>query len=56
MPPNVKLSGLTVNPLVKKLASGASTLVSIKYDALFRDLTHSALESLKNPKKEEPVV
>jgi hypothetical protein len=41
---------------VKKLASGASTLVSIRYDALFRDLTHSALESLKTTKKEEPVV
>lgn len=56
MPPNVKLSGLRVNHLVKKLASGASTLVSIKYDALFRDLTHSTQESLKNPKKELPVV
>jgi len=38
---------------VKKLNSGASTLVSIRYDSLFRDLTHFALENIRNPKKEE---
>jgi hypothetical protein len=51
--PYSKISGLTVNPLVKKLNSGASTLVSIRYDSLFRDLTHFALENIRNPKKEE---
>jgi hypothetical protein len=35
------------------LNPGGSTLVSIRYDSLFRDLTHFALENINNPKKEE---
>ena len=31
VPPNFKLSGLIVNPLVAPLAGGKSTLVSVKY-------------------------
>ena len=40
VPPNPKLSGIMVNPLVQNLASGKSTLVSVKYTSKFRDLTH----------------
>lgn len=40
VPPNPKLSGLMVNPLVQSLAAGKSTLVSVKYTSKFRDLTH----------------
>ena len=45
VPPNTKLSGLTVNPLVKKLQAGQSTLVSVKYTSKFRDLTSQALQN-----------
>jgi hypothetical protein len=31
VPPNMKLSGLIVNPLVIPLAAGRSSLMSIKY-------------------------
>jgi hypothetical protein len=44
VPPNVRVSGIIVNPLVKSLKGGQSTLVSIKYTSMFRDLTHSILE------------
>ena len=45
------VSGLTVNPLVKNLKPGKATLVQIKYDSDFRDLTHAGLEAALNPKK-----
>lgn len=40
VPPHPEISGLMVNPLVKPLDGGKSTLVSIKYSSLFRDLTY----------------
>lgn len=46
-PPNGKLSGIVVNPLVKNIAAGQSTLVSVKYNSLFRDLTNASLENAK---------
>jgi hypothetical protein len=49
VPPNSKLCGIVVNPLVKTIPAGTSTLVSLKYSALFRDLTHAALEASKKP-------
>ena len=49
MPPHPTLSGLIVNPLVKDLEAGKATLVSIKYNSKFRDLTHKALEDVINP-------
>jgi len=36
-PPNPKLSGLMINPLVKTLSAGSSMLVSMKYLAQFRE-------------------
>ena len=42
VPPLGKVSGLTVNPLVKPIEAGKSTLVSVKFDARFRDLTYSS--------------
>jgi hypothetical protein len=39
VPPNSKLSGLTVNPLVNTIKAGGGGLVSIKYNSKFRDLT-----------------
>jgi len=41
--------GLTVNPLVKPIEAGKSTLVSIKFDSKFRDLTYSSYESITAP-------
>ena len=40
VPPNFKLSGLTVNPLVNTLKAGGGALVSLKYSSKFRDLSH----------------
>lgn len=40
VPPKNSISGLTVNPLVKPIEAGKSTLVSIKFDSRFRDLTY----------------
>jgi hypothetical protein len=40
VPPSVHLCGIIVNPLVKTIPAGTSTLVSLKYNSLFRDLTH----------------
>lgn len=51
VPPLNAVSGLTVNPLVKNLKPGRATLVQIKYDSNFRDLTHQGLEAALNPKK-----
>jgi len=49
VPPNYKLSGIMVNPLVSNLKAGGSTLVSLKYTSKFRDLTYQAMENLRNP-------
>lgn len=49
VPPNAKLSGLTVNPLVKPVGAGRSTLISLKYQSHFRDLTHSSLKDALYP-------
>lgn len=40
VPPMQALSGLTVNPLVKPIEAGKSTLVSVKFDSSFRDLSY----------------
>lgn len=53
VPPLQALSGLSVNPLVKTLPAGRATLVSIKYDSDFRDLSHASLDAALNPKKQE---
>jgi len=42
VPPTNGLCGLTVNPLVKPIEAGKSTLVSVKFDSLFRDLTYKS--------------
>lgn len=53
MPPTKEISGLTVNPLVKPIEAGKSTLVSVKFDSKFRDLTYAAYEEMTAPKKSE---
>ena len=40
VPPVNTVSGLTVNPLVKPIEAGKSTLVSVKFDSRFRDMTY----------------
>jgi hypothetical protein len=52
VPPNSQLSGLTVNPLVNTLKAGGGSLVSIRYNSKFRDLTFAALDAINNPKTE----
>ena len=42
VPPVNAVSGLTVNPLVKPIEAGKSTLVSVKFDSCFRDLTYKS--------------
>lgn len=53
VPPNPRVSGIIVNPLVKALKGGQSTLVSLKYTSKFRDLTHEILEKIGDPIEEE---
>ena len=50
VPPNFQLSGITVNPLVIPMSSGRKALVSIRYNAAFRDLTASSLADIYKPK------
>mmetsp|Transcript_1592 Transcript_1592/g.2347 ORF Transcript_1592/g.2347 Transcript_1592/m.2347 type:complete len:117 (+) Transcript_1592:1905-2255(+) len=45
------LSGLTVNPLVKPIEAGKSTLISVKFDSKFRDLTYQNYEEIMAPAK-----
>ena len=49
VPPNPKVSGIMINPLVKTLEAGKGTLVSIKYDSKFRDLTHQSFTEMNKP-------
>ncbi len=53
VPPNVQISGLIVNPLVTQLEAGKSTLVSIKYNSMFRDVTYKTVDELFKPKSKE---
>jgi len=55
VPPKNCFSGLTVNPLVKPIEAGKSTLVSIKFDSKFRDLTYASYEELTAPLKNTEV-
>ena len=43
------MSGLTVNPLVKPIEGGKSTLISIKYNSEFRDLTYTKMQEIIKP-------
>lgn len=52
VPPNPKISGLMVNPLVMSLTPGKSTLLSVKYTSKFRDLTHKFMKDMFNPVNE----
>ena len=49
VPPMKGVSGLTVNPLVKPIEAGKSTLVSVKFDSAFRDLTYKSHADLTAP-------
>jgi len=51
VPPMKSLSGLTVNPLVKPIEAGKSTLISVKFDSKFRDLTYQNYEEIMTPAK-----
>ena len=55
VPPMTACSGLTVNPLVKPIEAGKSTLVSVKFDSLFRDLTYFKHQEIFAPKVIEEV-
>jgi len=54
VPPNPKVSGLIVNPLVKPLPAGRNTLVSVKYNSLFRDLNYHTYNDVFKPKIPSP--
>ena len=54
VPPNLQLSGIVVNPLVTSLAPGKSTLVSIKFNSKFRDITYNTMDDLYKPKQLTP--
>lgn len=49
VPPNPKVSGIIVNPLVKPLPANRSTLVSIRYESAFRDLDYWSMKDLFKP-------
>lgn len=49
VPPNIKVSGILVNPLVKQLDAGRSTLISIRYDSKFRDIDYKMMQSILQP-------
>jgi len=53
VPPNPKVSGLIVNPTVKPLPAGRSTLVSIRYESAFRDYTYWTSKDLFTPEEKE---
>lgn len=46
VPPNLKVSGLLINPLVTELKAGKSSLVCIRYNSEFRDLTNQRMQEL----------
>lgn len=46
VPPNLKISGLLINPLVTELKAGKSSLVCIRYNSDFRDLTYARMQEL----------
>ena len=50
VPPNMQVSGLVVNPLVTDLKAGRSSLICIRYNSAFRDLTRQQMENLFKPK------
>ena len=52
VPPLGALSGLVVNPLVQPVQAGKSTLVSIKYNSDFRDLTYKFVDDEIKPSLE----
>ena len=49
VPPLKECSGITVNPLVKPIEGGKSTLISIKYNSEFRDLTYTKMNEIIKP-------
>lgn len=46
VPPNIRLSGLLVNPLVNVVKQGGSSLVSLRFNSKFRDLTYAVNSTL----------
>ncbi len=48
VPPNLRITGLLVNPLVTELKAGKSALVCIRYNSDFRDLTYQRMQELFN--------
>jgi len=53
VPPNNQVCGLMVNPLVTDLKAGRSSLICIRYNSAFRDLTLKRMEELFKPKEVE---
>lgn len=53
VPPNPRVSGLMVNPLVSIIKQGGGALVSLKYNSKFRDLTHAIMSTLSQPLPDE---
>lgn len=49
VPPNPRISGLMVNPLVSIIKAGSGALVSMRYNSKFRDLTYKVMEDLGKP-------
>lgn len=53
VPPNPRLSGLMINPLVSIIKPGSGTLVSLRYNSKFRDLTYQVMEDLSKPQRSD---
>lgn len=53
VPPLYKVSGILVNPLVKQLEAGRSTLVSVRFDSKFRDIDYRVMNSIMEPEIQE---
>lgn len=53
VPPLYKVSGILVNPLVKQLEAGRSTLVSVRFDSKFRDIDYKVMKSIMEPEIQE---
>ena len=44
VPPNLKISGILINPLVTELKAGRSSLVCIRFNSEFRDLSYARMQ------------
>lgn len=49
VPPNPRISGILINPVVSIIKAGSGSLVSMRYNSKFRDLTYQVMQDLGKP-------